>query len=185
MYHFVNHAVKVFAADLGLKDRQCMEMVMKQISSQASAASFAAAKDVPKYRGKYTNNSPNDYIHSAFVIHEAHYLSTEAQATLRRTMEKFTRNTRVIMCCESLSKVSHHSRPKSRQIMAPLRSRCYCIRVPSPSQTEIQRVLNHICLKAKLTKFNDQILQKIAASSDGNIRVAIIMLQKASVTNSP
>jgi replication factor C subunit 3/5 len=60
------------------------------------------------------------------VINEADGLTKEAQHALRRTMEKYTANMRVILCCNSISK-----------IIGPIRSRCLLIRVPLPTEVEV------------------------------------------------
>ena len=51
-------------------------------------------------------------------------LSYYAQASLRRTMEKYVNNCKFILINHQLSKV-----------IEPIRSRCLCIRVPLPSET--------------------------------------------------
>lgn len=59
---------------------------------------------------------------------EAESLSRDAQHALRRTMEKYASSCKIILCCES-----------SSRIIDPLRSRCVMIRVPSPSEFEVIR----------------------------------------------
>jgi replication factor C subunit 3/5 len=60
------------------------------------------------------------------VINEADALSRLAQQALRRTMEKYMSNLRIIMCANSTSK-----------IIDPIRSRCLLVRVACPSQDEV------------------------------------------------
>jgi len=57
---------------------------------------------------------------------EAENLTKEAQHSLRRTMEKYAANCKIILCCESASR-----------IIEPLRSRCMVIRVSAPSDEEV------------------------------------------------
>lgn len=61
------------------------------------------------------------------VFNEADSLSRGAQAALRRTMEKYMGNLRIILCCNSTSKV-----------IAPIRSRCLMLRVAAPSEKEVK-----------------------------------------------
>ncbi len=73
------------------------------------------------------------------VIHDAHTLSRDAQAGLRRTMEKYSANLRLVLICESLSRV-----------IGPIQSRCLLVRVPAPKSEEIVKVLSIITYKARL-----------------------------------
>ena len=66
------------------------------------------------------------YFHEVVVIHEADKLSKQAQQGLRRTMEKYMNNLRLIFCCESTGK-----------IMSPIRSRCLLIRIAAPSIEQV------------------------------------------------
>ena len=60
------------------------------------------------------------------VVNEADSLSRDAQAALRRTMEKYMTNMRLILCANSTSK-----------LIAPIRSRCLLMRVAAPSEDEV------------------------------------------------
>ena len=60
------------------------------------------------------------------IINEADLLSRDAQSALRRTMEKFTANLRVILCANSTSR-----------IIGPIRSRCLLLRVGAPTEEEV------------------------------------------------
>ncbi|CAN0362586.1 unnamed protein product, partial [Scytosiphon promiscuus] len=54
-------------------------------------------------------------------------LTKQAQAGLRRTMEKYTSSCRLILLCHSPSKV-----------IEPVRSRCLGVRVPAPGEQEVR-----------------------------------------------
>lgn len=114
---------KVSASELGNKDRVCVQHMIKNLSSMSSAFSFAK-KDVPKYRGMYVCNmyvcmyvmgryvvfknahKTRRYFSQVFVIQEAEELSSGAQAGLRRTLERYVKNSRVFLHCQQLSAVS-------------------------------------------------------------------------------
>lgn len=64
--------------------------------------------------------------HSVVIINEADSLSRDAQAALRRTMEKYMTNMRIILCANSTSR-----------LIAPIKSRCLLMRVPAPSNEEV------------------------------------------------
>lgn len=99
------------------------------------------------------------------VIHEADNLTKDAQAALRRTMEKYMANCRIIMTCTCLSK-----------IIMPIRSRCLSLRIPSPTNDDIRKLLKDIRAKENLT-FNDRLLDAIVENSNRNVRKAINTLQ--------
>jgi replication factor C subunit 3/5 len=99
------------------------------------------------------------------VVKEADRLSKEAQSALRRTMEKYMRNCRLIMCCNHISK-----------LIAPIRSRCVAIRVASPTTDNIIDTLNHIVKEEGLT-INRSQLELIIELSGRNMRKAINTLQ--------
>ena len=61
------------------------------------------------------------------IINEADSLSRDAQAALRRTMEKYMSNMRIILCANSTSK-----------LIAPIKSRCLLMRVAAPSSDEVR-----------------------------------------------
>lgn len=60
------------------------------------------------------------------IINEADQLSRDAQAALRRTMEKYMNNMRIILCANTTSK-----------IIAPIRSRTLLVRVAAPNNDEV------------------------------------------------
>ena len=60
------------------------------------------------------------------VLNEVDKLSKEAQHSLRRTMEKYSAACRLILCCNSASKV-----------IEAVRSRCLNIRINSPSREKV------------------------------------------------
>ncbi len=63
------------------------------------------------------------------VLMEVDRLSRQAQAALRRTMEKYASSCRLILCCNSQSKV-----------IEPVRSRCLGIRVGAPTEDEVSPI---------------------------------------------
>jgi len=60
------------------------------------------------------------------IINEADSLSRDAQAALRRTMEKYMSNMRIILCANSTSR-----------LIAPIKSRCLLMRVAAPNPDEV------------------------------------------------
>ena len=73
------------------------------------------------------------------VINKIDNLSYSAQASLRRTMEKYADICKFIFICDQLSK-----------IIEPLRSRCLLIRVPLPTKSQIIETLLQISIIEKI-----------------------------------
>lgn len=104
-------------------------------------------------------------IFKVVVINKIDNLSYYAQASLRRTMEKYSNTCKFILISDQLSK-----------IIEPIRSRCLMIRIPLPSNYQIVETLLHICEKEKITI--DWInLNNILKKSDNNINNAIWLLE--------
>jgi replication factor C subunit 3/5 len=80
-------------------------------------------------------------------------------------MEKYMGTCRLILSCNSLTKV-----------MAPIRSRCLSLRVPSPTEDDIRKVLDKI-KKAENKSLSNEQLEKIVGSCDNNLRRALTMLE--------
>jgi replication factor C subunit 3/5 len=100
------------------------------------------------------------------VINEADNLTREAQSALRRTMEKYSPNLRLILVANS-----------STKILAPIRSRCLLVRVAAPTKDEIVAVLNGVVQAENLGKVAPGVLEGIATESKRNLRRALLMLE--------
>jgi len=99
------------------------------------------------------------------VINKIDNLSYYAQASLRRTMEKYANTCKFIFICDQLSK-----------IIEPLRSRCLLIRVPLPSNTQIMQTLLHISEKEKID-IDPSNLYRIISKSENKVNLAIWLLE--------
>lgn len=99
------------------------------------------------------------------VVHDLDKLSREAQSGLRRTMEKYMHNCRIIFNCESLSRV-----------LPPLKSRCVQIRVPAPNRESIYQTLQAIAGFENIS-VHDDLAYRIADNCGRNMRRAIMILQ--------
>ena len=99
------------------------------------------------------------------VINEADHLTRDAQAALRRTMEKYSPNLRLILLANSTS-----------NIIAPIRSRTLLVRVAAPTEDEICQVLQKVGEKERF-KDVDALNQRIAKESGRNLRRALLMYE--------
>jgi replication factor C subunit 3/5 len=144
LYH-----IEVTPSDVGIHDRIVVQELIKHMaqSQQIDTATQKSFKVV--------------------ILMEADTLSKDAQHALRRTMEKYAGSCKIIMCCNSVSK-----------IIEPLRSRCMVIRVSAPNPDELKS-----CLKAATTgehlDVSDRFLNSIAERSNGNLRRALLLLESS------
>jgi replication factor C subunit 3/5 len=107
-----------------------------------------------------------NYSIAVVVINEADSLTRDAQSALRRTMEKYSPNIRLILIANS-----------STKILAPIRSRCLLVRVAAPATKDVVAVLNSVAQIENLGKVDDGVLNKIAVESKRNLRRALLMLE--------
>lgn len=151
-----SHHIELSPADSGNQDRIIVQEVIKNIAEN-------------QHMDTGTNSRPFKVV----ILNEVDQLTREAQHALRRTMEKYMTNCRLILNCSSLTKV-----------IEALRSRCLCIRVSAPSKKEIIQILFNICKKEGYT-IPDLFAQQIANKSSRNLRRAILMLEASKVKQFP
>lgn len=129
-------------------DRYLIQDVVKEYAKKVPLGIFTSKKS---FKTVLINNVDN--------------LSYYAQTSLRRTMEKYSNTCRFIMWCRSLSKV-----------IDPLKSRCYCFRINSPSDDEMFELLIRISNKENI-KLTLKDCDRIITKSNGNIKKLLWMLQ--------
>lgn len=126
-----NFHVELSPGDAGLNDRYVVQQVIREMASHKVIGTAADYKVV--------------------VLTEVDRLTRQAQAALRRTMEKYATTCRLILVCNSPSKV-----------MDPVRSRCLGIRVAAPTHDEVRLHLYAIVFLSSplyilLTLFNSTL----------------------------
>ncbi|KAI5304395.1 Replication factor C (RF-C) subunit [Ascosphaera pollenicola] len=99
------------------------------------------------------------------VINEADHLTRDAQAALRRTMEKYSPNLRLILLANSTA-----------NIISPIRSRTLLVRVAAPTEREIVLVLNDAA-KSQRWDLHTGLNMRIAKESGRNLRRALLMFE--------
>ena len=100
------------------------------------------------------------------ILDEADYLTPQAQATLRHTMETFSRSTRFILTCNYLER-----------IISPLQSRCQTFEITPPSKTEVIEHVSNITAEEKLFDVEIEDVQKVVNTHYPDIRKIINTIQ--------
>lgn len=166
-----NYHIEMSPGDAGLNDRYVVQEVIKEMAqnkSLNSAGNLTSLSTSSLSVKRTENNSTKAQKKAGFkvvLLVDVDRLSRQAQAALRRTMEKYASTCRLILCCQNPSKV-----------IEPVRSRCLGIRVPAPSHDDIVSVLQDIAVKEKLT-LPPKLALSISQESSRNIRRAILMLE--------
>ena len=103
-------------------------MVIQEILKEIAQTQQVDLNAKQRFKGECSvfRNEHFLMFHAVVVINEADSLSRDAQAALRRTMEKYMSNMRIILCANSTSK-----------LIAPIKSRCLLMRVAAPSMEEV------------------------------------------------
>lgn len=142
-----NYHLEITPSDVGSYDRVVIQSLLKE-TAQTQQVDTAA-----RHRFKVV------------VINEAEHLTRDAQAALRRTMEKYSPNLRLILVATSTA-----------NIMAPIRSRTLLVRVAAPAAADIVAILRHTAALEDLP-FREPLAQRIAADSGRNLRRALLMFE--------
>jgi len=145
--------LEITPSDVGTYDRVVIQELLKEIA-QTQQVDLNA-----KQRFKVV------------VINEADGLSRDAQAALRRTMEKYSNNVRLILLANSTA-----------GIIAPIRSRTLLVRVAAPTHAQICDVLTDAGKKENW-KVIPALNQKIAEESGRNLRRALLMFEAVYAQN--
>src|SRR5699024_6694211 len=107
------------------------------------------------------------------ILNEVDTLTREAQHALRRTMEKYVSNCRIILISEKISKV-----------IDAVKSRCLCIRVGAPCDNIITKILHDIAKKEGFS-IPESLAENITSKSGRNLRRAILSLQATKIKKTP
>ena len=99
------------------------------------------------------------------ILDEADYLTPQAQATLRNTIESCSKTTRFILTCNYLER-----------IISPLQSRCQTFEITPPSKQEVNNKCQDILTKEK-TLFYDNNVEDVINTHYPDIRKIVNTLQ--------
>lgn len=153
-----NYHIECNPSECGSNDRFVIQEVIKEIASHSNIQSSVGA--------------PGSKGFKVLLLTEVDRLSKQAQAGLRRTMEKYSAQCRIILLCNSPSKV-----------IEPVRSRCLGIRIPAPSLADLVALLGSVARKEGFAVSAEQLM-RLAQESDRNARRALLMLEAAKMSGS-
>ena len=139
--------LEITPSDVGNYDRVVIQDLLKEVA-QTQQVDLAA-----RQRFKVV------------VINEADHLTRDAQAALRRTMEKYSPNLRLILLANSTS-----------NIIAPIRSRTLLVRVAAPTEDQICQVLKKVGAREGWKEL-DGLNRRIAKDCGRNLRKGLLMFE--------
>jgi replication factor C small subunit len=111
---------------INASDERGIDTIREKVAGFAAVASFKPLKVV--------------------ILDEADFLTIQAQASLRNTIEKFSKTTRFILTCNYIER-----------IIDPLQSRCQTLKIIPPSKKDVAKHLAWILNEEKIAYSNDDI----------------------------
>lgn len=115
-------------------------------------------KDISKTKNMFSG-------YHTIIIDKAEKLNIDAQQSLLRTMEKYVKNCRIILLVNS-----------DYNLIEPLTSRCIQLRLKTPSNAEIEKILYHI-IEKECFKIEKKVIEKIPIVCENKISHCINFLQ--------
>lgn len=115
-----SYHIELSPGDAGLNDRFIIQDIIKEMASNKNIVNTTNMTSS-------SDNTNNKVYHKTVILYDVDQLSKQAQAALRRTMEKYTTTCRLILCCNNSSKV-----------MDAVKSRCLGIRIGAPTINDVR-----------------------------------------------
>mmetsp|Transcript_9336 Transcript_9336/g.38287 ORF Transcript_9336/g.38287 Transcript_9336/m.38287 type:complete len:369 (-) Transcript_9336:139-1245(-) len=165
-----NYHIEMNPGDAGSADRFVVQEVIKEMA-QSGSVHGSSSSSSRGGGGSSASRGPLGY--KVVVLVEVDRLSRQAQAALRRTMEKCTATCRLVLCCTNPSKV-----------IDPVRSRCLGIRVAAPTEREVCAVLQKVADKERFS-LPDEFAARVAKASRRNVRRALLALEACKAQRYP
>ncbi len=142
---------KEYFLELNASDERGIDVIRNKVKD------FARTKKSPKVPFKI------------IYLDESDALTTQAQQALRRTMEKYSKETRFILSCNYLSK-----------IIDPIQSRCAVFKFKKLSKESVFKILEKIA-KHEGLKLSKEAKEALYDVSEGDCRKAENILQSCAV----
>lgn len=170
--------MEITPSDMGNNDRVVIQDLLKEVG-QTEALDFTGLFHIAAKKGDNDSKETEESASSqrkfkVVIINESEKLSRDAQAALRRTMERFSATIRLILICDSTS-----------NIIDPIKSRTLGIRIGLPEKDSIRQVFENIlnneneARKSFPEDWDDRciVYDHIIEECDSNLRLGIMMLE--------
>ncbi len=165
----------LFSGPAGIGKTSCALALSRQIYGEGWRQNFlelnaSDERGIDVVRGKikeFARTSPLDGDFKIIFLDEADSLTSDAQAALRRTMERYSRICRFVMSCNYASK-----------IIDPIQSRCALFRFRPLNSEEVKEYIAEITEKEGV-EITEDALDALVHVAHGDMRRAINSLQVA------
>lgn len=172
--------LEITPSDMGNNDRVVIQDLLKEVG-QTEALDFSGMIHLAKKKDDNRDEAtaPQRKF-KVVIINESEKLSRDAQAALRRTMERFSATIRLVLICDSTS-----------NIIDPIKSRTLGIRIGLPDGGAIRSVFEHIISNEQDAKrcFPEDwdersvVFDHIIEESEHNLRLGTMMLEAMYMNN--
>ncbi len=143
------------------KEKECVDII------EIDAASNNGVEEIRDLKSK-VSFVPSELKYKVYIIDEVHMLSMGAFNALLKTLEEPPSYVIFILATTEL-----------RKVPTTIISRCQTLEFKKLSENDISSRLNEIC-KKEIIKIDEDALNEIAKCSNGGLRDAIGLLEKAS-----
>eukprot|EP00761_Pharyngomonas_kirbyi_P001282 gb/GECH01001285.1/.p1 GENE.gb/GECH01001285.1/~~gb/GECH01001285.1/.p1 ORF type:complete len:361 (+),score=88.73 gb/GECH01001285.1/:1-1083(+) len=151
-----------YVLELNASDQRGIDVVRQQIKDFASTQKIF-------FQPKEGSNSDTVKL---IILDEADHMTSEAQAALRRIIEKYTRNARFCLICNYVNK-----------IIPAIQSRCTRFRFAPLKKAQITSRLEEITNQEQIDATSDA-LNAVARLSQGDMRKCLNILQSVALSAS-
>lgn len=177
-YLYGRERLRANVLELNASDDRGIDVVRNQIKEFASTGSIFSSIKQPSASAPAGSNPSGSSSAAAahhhfklIVLDEADQMSHDAQAALRRVIEKYTKNVRFCILCNHVNK-----------IIPALQSRCTRFRFGPVKKAQMLPRLTHIATAEKIP-CDEAGLAAAFKLSNGDLRRCLNMLQAASLSH--